>query len=165
MVFWATRCSRRPTSSCTRQRGPRGGGPGASRGADTGNRPALQPPLRGGLPRSGLLLTPTSKILGMDRRKMSKSYGNAIFLSETDKDIDQKVSQMITDPQRMRRADPGTRMSATSIPFTRSTRTRRSLHESTGSAGPLKSGASSARRSWPRGSKRRLHPSGKREKR
>jgi tryptophanyl-tRNA synthetase len=58
-------------------------------------------------PIPDVILTPTSKILGMDRRKMSKSYGNAIFLSDSDQIIDQKVSQMITDPQRMRRADPG----------------------------------------------------------
>jgi tryptophanyl-tRNA synthetase len=54
-----------------------------------------------------VLLTPTSKILGMDRRKMSKSYGNAIFLTDTDEEIDAKVSQMITDPQRARKTDPG----------------------------------------------------------
>jgi len=54
-----------------------------------------------------VLLTPTSKILGIDRRKMSKSYGNAIFLTDTDDEIDAKVSQMITDPQRARKTDPG----------------------------------------------------------
>jgi len=54
-----------------------------------------------------VLLTPTSKILGIDRRKMSKSYGNAIFLTDTDAAIDAKVSQMITDPQRARKSDPG----------------------------------------------------------
>ncbi|MDQ1333942.1 MAG: tryptophanyl-tRNA synthetase [Thermodesulfobacteriota bacterium] len=54
-----------------------------------------------------VLLTPTSKILGMDRRKMSKSYGNAIFLTDSDEEIDAKVSQMITDPQRARKSDPG----------------------------------------------------------
>ena len=54
-----------------------------------------------------VLLTPTSKILGIDRRKMSKSYDNAIFLTDTDKVIDEKVGQMITDPQRARRKDPG----------------------------------------------------------
>ena len=53
------------------------------------------------------LLAPTSKILGMDRRKMSKSYGNAIFLTDTDKEIDNKVGQMITDTQRARKTDPG----------------------------------------------------------
>ena len=54
-----------------------------------------------------LLLTPTSKLLGIDRRKMSKSYNNAIFLTDTDDVIDTKVEQMITDPQRARRNDPG----------------------------------------------------------
>ena len=58
-------------------------------------------------PVPDVLLTPTSKILGMDRRKMSKSYGNAIFLTDTDEEIDAKVSQMITDPQRARKTDPG----------------------------------------------------------
>jgi tryptophanyl-tRNA synthetase len=53
------------------------------------------------------LLTPTSKLLGLDRRKMSKSYNNSIFLTDTDKEIDQKVGQMITDPQRARKSDPG----------------------------------------------------------
>jgi len=58
-------------------------------------------------PVPDVLLTPTSKILGLDRRKMSKSYGNAIFLTDTDEVIDAKVSQMITDPQRGRKTDPG----------------------------------------------------------
>ena len=38
---------------------------------------------------------------------MSKSYGNAIFLSDSPEDIGQKVSRMVTDPQRARRSDPG----------------------------------------------------------
>lgn len=54
-----------------------------------------------------LLLTPTSKLLGIDRRKMSKSYGNAIYLSDSEEEIGRKVSRMITDPQRARRSDPG----------------------------------------------------------
>ena len=54
-----------------------------------------------------LILTETPKILGIDRRKMSKSYGNAIFLSDSPDEIRQKVSRMITDPQRARRSDPG----------------------------------------------------------
>ena len=53
------------------------------------------------------ILTETPKILGIDRRKMSKSYHNAIFLSDTPQEIRDKVSQMITDPQRARRTDPG----------------------------------------------------------
>ena len=58
-------------------------------------------------PVPDVLLTPTSKLLGIDRRKMSKSYNNAIFLTDTDEEIRQKVGQMITDPQRARRDDPG----------------------------------------------------------
>ena len=58
-------------------------------------------------PVPDVLLTPTSKILGLDRRKMSKSYDNAIFLTDSDDDIDRRVGQMITDPQRARRSDPG----------------------------------------------------------
>jgi tryptophanyl-tRNA synthetase len=53
------------------------------------------------------ILTETPKILGIDRRKMSKSYHNAIFLSDTPQEVRDKVSQMITDPQRARRTDPG----------------------------------------------------------
>ena len=58
-------------------------------------------------PVPDVLLTPTSKLLGLDRRKMSKSYGNGIFLTDTDEEIDAKVAQMITDPQRARKSDPG----------------------------------------------------------
>jgi tryptophanyl-tRNA synthetase len=58
-------------------------------------------------PEPETLLAPTSKLLGLDRRKMSKSYDNAIFLSDPDEIIEQKVGQMITDPQRMRKNDPG----------------------------------------------------------
>jgi tryptophanyl-tRNA synthetase len=58
-------------------------------------------------PEPELILTETPKILGIDRRKMSKSYGNAIFLSDSPEQISKKVSQMITDPQRARRSDPG----------------------------------------------------------
>lgn len=58
-------------------------------------------------PVPDVLLTPTSKLLGIDRRKMSKSYNNAIFITDTESEIDNKVSQMITDPQRARKKDPG----------------------------------------------------------
>jgi len=58
-------------------------------------------------PEPDTLLTPTAKILGIDRRKMSKSYGNAIFLTDTDEELDAKVGRMITDPQRAKRSDPG----------------------------------------------------------
>ncbi|MBW1805115.1 MAG: tryptophan--tRNA ligase [Deltaproteobacteria bacterium] len=58
-------------------------------------------------PAPDVLLAPTSKLLGLDRRKMSKSYDNAIFLMDTDDEISKKTGQMITDPQRARKSDPG----------------------------------------------------------
>ncbi len=51
------------------------------------------------------MVTEVSRLLGMDGRKMSKSFENAIYLSDDDESI--KVSMMITDPQRARRTDPG----------------------------------------------------------
>jgi tryptophanyl-tRNA synthetase len=53
------------------------------------------------------LLTPTPRIPGLDGRKMSKSYNNAITLSESDADIRSKTKVMKTDPARQRRTDPG----------------------------------------------------------
>jgi tryptophanyl-tRNA synthetase len=53
------------------------------------------------------LLTPTPRVPGLDGRKMSKSYGNAITLSESDADIRAKTKVMVTDPARKRRTDPG----------------------------------------------------------
>ena len=52
-------------------------------------------------------LTQTPRIPGLDGRKMSKSYGNAITLSESDADIRAKTKVMVTDPARKRRSDPG----------------------------------------------------------
>jgi tryptophanyl-tRNA synthetase len=53
------------------------------------------------------LLTATPRIPGTDGRKMSKSYGNAIMLSESDESIRAKTKVMMTDPARKRRQDPG----------------------------------------------------------
>jgi tryptophanyl-tRNA synthetase len=53
------------------------------------------------------MLTRTPRIPGTDGRKMSKSYGNAIALSESDADIRAKTKVMVTDPARKRRTDPG----------------------------------------------------------
>jgi tryptophanyl-tRNA synthetase len=58
-------------------------------------------------PVPDVLLTETPKLPGLDGRKMSKSYNNAVFLSDSLEEIGQKLSQMITDPQRARRKDPG----------------------------------------------------------
>ncbi len=53
------------------------------------------------------ILTSTPKLLGLDNRKMSKSYGNFIALSDTPETIEKKVSQMITDPARIHIKDKG----------------------------------------------------------
>jgi len=58
-------------------------------------------------PEPEAVLTQTPKILGIDRRKMSKSYNNAIYLSDSPDVLADKVSGMITDPQRARKKDPG----------------------------------------------------------
>ena len=58
-------------------------------------------------PEPDSILTETPKILGIDGRKMSKSYDNAIFLADSLDDIFDKTAQMFTDPQRARRSDPG----------------------------------------------------------
>ena len=52
-------------------------------------------------------LTEIPKVPGTDGRKMSKSYGNAIYLSDSAETIRQKVRPMVTDPARKRRSDPG----------------------------------------------------------
>jgi tryptophanyl-tRNA synthetase len=54
-----------------------------------------------------VLLTPAKRVPGLDGRKMSKSYGNAIELGESDESIRVKTKAMITDPARKRRTDPG----------------------------------------------------------
>jgi len=52
-------------------------------------------------------LTEIPKVPGTDGRKMSKSYGNAIYLSDPPETVRQKVRPMVTDPARKRRSDPG----------------------------------------------------------
>jgi tryptophanyl-tRNA synthetase len=58
-------------------------------------------------PEPQSLLTPTPKLPGTDGRKMSKSYGNAIMLSDPESVVRQKLKTMVTDPARVRRTDPG----------------------------------------------------------
>ncbi len=53
------------------------------------------------------LLTEVPKILGLDGRKMSKSYNNAIYLSDSEEETEKKLKVMFTDPRRKRRSDPG----------------------------------------------------------
>jgi tryptophanyl-tRNA synthetase len=59
------------------------------------------------LPEPDVLLTPSPKLPGIDGRKMSKSYGNTILLSEQEADIRAKLKTMVTDPARVRRTDAG----------------------------------------------------------
>ncbi len=58
-------------------------------------------------PEPDPILTSTPKLLGLDNRKMSKSYDNFIALSDTPETIEKKVSQMITDPERIHVKDKG----------------------------------------------------------
>lgn len=53
------------------------------------------------------LLTPTPRLLGLDGRKMSKSYKNCIYVGDSSAEIWDKVRPMVTDPARVRRSDPG----------------------------------------------------------
>ena len=59
------------------------------------------------LAEPGHLLTQTPRLPGLDGRRMSKSYGNAIWLSDPPDELRAKVRNMLTDPQRVRRTDPG----------------------------------------------------------
>lgn len=59
------------------------------------------------LPEPQSLLTPAAKLPGTDGRKMSKSYGNAILLTDPAPVVRQKLKTMVTDPARVRRSDPG----------------------------------------------------------
>jgi len=52
-------------------------------------------------------LTPIPKMLGTDGRKMSKSYDNSIFLSDSAEVVEKKIRPMVTDTRRQRRSDPG----------------------------------------------------------
>ena len=58
-------------------------------------------------PEPEALLTDTPKLLGLDNRKMSKSYNNFIAINENPDEIRKKVQRMITDPERIRLSDKG----------------------------------------------------------
>lgn len=58
-------------------------------------------------PEPQILLTEVPKLAGTDGRKMSKSYGNAIYLKDSPEIIKKKISPMVTDTRRKRRSDPG----------------------------------------------------------
>lgn len=63
------------------------------------------------------ILTEAPRVPGLDGRKMSKSYGNAIFIEETEASLKPKVMQMLTDVKRMRRSDPGEPKDCNLYPF------------------------------------------------
>jgi tryptophanyl-tRNA synthetase len=58
-------------------------------------------------PEPAALLTSAPRLPGTDGRKMSKSYGNAILLTDTADMVSKKLATMVTDPARKRRTDPG----------------------------------------------------------
>jgi len=58
-------------------------------------------------PEPQALLTPAAKLPGTDGRKMSKSYGNTVMLTDPEPVVRQKLKTMVTDPARVRRSDPG----------------------------------------------------------
>ncbi len=58
-------------------------------------------------PEPQALLTPAPRLPGTDGRKMSKSYDNAVMLSDPEPVVRQKLKTMVTDPARVRRTDPG----------------------------------------------------------
>ncbi len=76
-----------------------------------GDRERLVGYLEGGgkviLPEPQAMLTPASKLLGLDGQKMSKSYGNTISLRESPAGVEEKIKTMLTDTNRVRRTDPG----------------------------------------------------------
>jgi tryptophanyl-tRNA synthetase len=59
------------------------------------------------LPEPKVLLTPSPKLPGTDGRKMSKSYDNAVYLTDSEPVVRAKLKTMVTDPARVRRTDPG----------------------------------------------------------
>jgi tryptophanyl-tRNA synthetase len=58
-------------------------------------------------PEPQSLLTEFAVLPGLDGRKMSKSYGNCIYLSDSADEVREKVRTMLTDPKKIRKADPG----------------------------------------------------------
>ena len=68
-------------------------------------------------PEPKALFTPTPKVNGIDGRKMSKSYGNTIGITESADSVRDKVMAMVTDPARARRQDPGNPDNCNLFPF------------------------------------------------
>ena len=83
----------------------------ASGALSKGDRERLEGHLRGTgkiiLVEPDVLLTDTSKVIGLDGDKMSKSYGNSIAMREEPAEVTKKIRRMPTDPARVHRSDPG----------------------------------------------------------
>jgi tryptophanyl-tRNA synthetase len=62
---------------------------------------------KAGLPEPQALLTKSPKIMGLDGRKMSKSYNNAIYLSDSKEEANKKIKTMFTDPKKIHLGDKG----------------------------------------------------------
>ncbi len=58
-------------------------------------------------PEPQAILSKAQRVPGIDGRKMSKSYGNAIYLTDEPEVVREKVATMVTDPARVRKTDPG----------------------------------------------------------
>ncbi len=58
-------------------------------------------------PEPQTLVTEAPRVPGLDGRKMSKSFHNAVWLRDPPEEVDRKLSRMMTDPRRVRRSDPG----------------------------------------------------------
>jgi tryptophanyl-tRNA synthetase len=88
---------------------PRGGRKPRDAGKDPKNPPVVVSWWEGDevLPEPKVLLTPSPKLPGTDGRKMSKSYGNTILMTDPEPVVRQKLKTMVTDPARVRRTDPG----------------------------------------------------------
>jgi tryptophanyl-tRNA synthetase len=88
---------------------PRGGRHSREAGKHPDNRPVAISRWEADevLPEPQALLTPSPKLPGTDGRKMSKSYGNTILLSDPEAEVRKKLKTMVTDPARIRRSDPG----------------------------------------------------------
>jgi len=80
---------------------------------DAGKHPDIRPTMVAHweadevLPEPDVLLTPSPKLPGTDGRKMSKSYGNTILISDPEPEVRKKLKTMMTDPARIRRSDKG----------------------------------------------------------
>jgi len=88
------------------------------------------------------LMTEYPKLPGTDGRKMSKSYNNCLYLSDSPEEITKKVMQMITDPARVRRQDPG------NPDVCRSSRSTRSLPQRVVRSCPMWSAGAPASDAW-----------------